>query len=138
MEPLPESKLPPAEIDRLKKAYTDLLGFVPPRFTARADLMSRLDPEGLIVQEEMRRHFMNPKCFDAKTSQLILFGILLVNLQDAAKIHAVAARRAGATWEELTAVMGLAFLFRGLSAVNVGSHMLQDVAAAEQAAAATR
>jgi hypothetical protein len=34
--------------------------------------------------------------------------------------------------------MGLAFLFRGLSAVNVGSHMLQDVAAAEQAAAATR
>ncbi len=136
MEPLPESKLPPAEIDKLKKAYADLLGFVPPRFAARADLMSRIDPEGLIAQEEIRRHFMNPKCFDAKISQLILFGILLANLQDAAKIHAVAARRAGATWEELTAVMGLAFLFRGLSAVNVGSHMLQEVAASERDAAA--
>jgi len=131
MDPLPEPKMPPAEIERLKKAYTDLLGFVPPRFAARADLMSRLDPEGLAVQEQMRRHFMNPQCFDAKTSQLMLFGILLANLQDAAKIHGVAARRAGATWEELTAVMGLAFLFRGLSAVNIGSHILQEVAASE-------
>src|SRR3990170_3082678 len=96
MDPLPEPKMPPAEIERLKKAYTDLLGFVPPRFAARADLMSRLDPEGLAVQEEMRRHFMNPQCFDAKTSQLMLFGILLANLQDAAKIHGVAARGVGA------------------------------------------
>lgn len=138
MDSLPESKLSPAEIETLKKTYTDLLGFVPPRFAARADLMSRLDPTGLVVQEEMRRHFMNPQCFDAKTTQLMLFGMLLVNLQDAARIHAIAARRAGATWEELTAVMGLAFLFRGLSAANIGSHVLQEMAASERDAGGKR
>jgi alkylhydroperoxidase/carboxymuconolactone decarboxylase family protein YurZ len=138
MDSLPEQRLSPGEIDTLKKAYTDLLGFVPPRFAARADLMSRLDPEGLAVQEQMRRHFMNPECFDAKTTQLMLFGMLLVNLQDAARIHAIAARRAGATWEELTAVMGLAFLFRGLSAANIGSHLLQEMAASERDAGGKR
>jgi 4-carboxymuconolactone decarboxylase len=138
MDSLPESKLSPAEIEALKQTYTDLLGFVPPRFAARADLMSRLDPKGLVVQEEMRRHFMNPECFDAKTTQLMLFGMLLVHLQDAARIHAVAARRAGASWEELTAVMGLAFLFRGLSAANIGSHMLQEMAASERDATGKR
>jgi alkylhydroperoxidase/carboxymuconolactone decarboxylase family protein YurZ len=96
-----------------------------------------MDPDGLRLQEELRRHFMYPACFDVKTAQLMLFGILLVNLQDAAKIHATAARRAGATWEELTAVMGLVFLFRGLSAANVGSQMLQEIAAAERAQAKT-
>ncbi len=131
MESLPEPKLSQKDLDELRKVYVDLLGFVPPRFNARADLMSRLDPEGLRLQEQMRRHFMNPPCFDAKTAQLMLFGMLLVNLQDAARIHAIAARRAGATWEELTAVMGLAFLFRGLSAVNIGSQVLREIAASE-------
>jgi alkylhydroperoxidase/carboxymuconolactone decarboxylase family protein YurZ len=133
MEPLPAAKLSAAELDELRAVYSELVGTVPPRIAARTDLLSRTDPEGLRLQEELRRHFMYPSCFDVKTAQLMLFGILLVNLQDAAKIHATAARRAGATWEELTAVMGLVFLFRGLSAANVGSQMLQEIAAAERA-----
>lgn len=133
MDALPQPKLSRRELEDLRKVYVDLIGFVPPRILARTDLLSRLDPEGLRLQEEMRRHFMFPSCFDTKTAQLMLFGMLLMNLQDAAKLHATAARRAGASWEELSGVVGLAFLFRGLSAANVGAHMLQEVAAAEQA-----
>jgi alkylhydroperoxidase/carboxymuconolactone decarboxylase family protein YurZ len=71
---------------------------------------------------------MYPKSFDVKTTQLMLFGMLLMNLQDAARLHAIAAHRAGATFEELTDVVNLAFLFRGLSAANVGAEILQGIA----------
>jgi alkylhydroperoxidase/carboxymuconolactone decarboxylase family protein YurZ len=128
---LPESQVAEGELDALRQVYRDLLGFVPPRITARTDLLGRLDPEGLRLQEEMRAHFMYPRAFDTKTVQLMLFGMLLMNLQDAAKLHAIAARREGASWEELVSVMGLAFLFRGLSAANVGAQILQEVAAEE-------
>ena len=127
----PEARMSAEELEDLRKVYVDLLGFVPPRIAARTDLLARLDPEGLRLQEQMRSHFMSPRCFDVKTVQLMLFGMMLMNLQDAARLHAIAARRAGATWEELTAVVGLAFLFRGLSAANVGSQMLRDLATEE-------
>jgi 4-carboxymuconolactone decarboxylase len=130
-EGLPPRQMDEAEIQELRSVYVDLVGFVPPRIQARTDLLSRVDPEGLRLQEALRRHFMYPKCFDVKTAQLMLFGMLLMNLQDAAKLHAIAARRAGATWEELAAVVGLAFLFRGLSAANYGSQILMEIAQAE-------
>lgn len=127
------SRLPPLQIsqERLQEYrdfYLELLGFVPPRVEARTDVMARLDPEMLAVQEELRRRCMYPDCFDVKTSQLILFAILLVNLQDAAKIHALAAYRAGATFEELIAVVNLTFLFKGLSAANLGAQIIQGLA----------
>jgi alkylhydroperoxidase/carboxymuconolactone decarboxylase family protein YurZ len=128
-----QDKLPPRQIsdDQLqeyREFYLELLGYVPPRVQARTEVMSRLNPDLLAVQEEMRRRCMYPDCFDVKTSQLILFAILLVNLQDAAKIHALAAYRAGASFEELNAVVNLTFLFRGLSAANLGSEIIQGLA----------
>jgi alkylhydroperoxidase/carboxymuconolactone decarboxylase family protein YurZ len=71
---------------------------------------------------------MYPECFDVKTAQLMLFAILLTNLQDAARLHALGAYRAGATFEELSAVVNLVFLFRGLSAANLGAEILQGIA----------
>ena len=70
-----------------------------------------LDPTLLDMQEKMREHAMYPKCFDTKTAQLMLFGMLLMDMGDAAQLHAIAARRAGASWEELQAVISLCFLF---------------------------
>ena len=32
------------------------------------------------LQEQMREHGMYPKCFDVKTAQLMLFGMLLMDL----------------------------------------------------------
>jgi alkylhydroperoxidase/carboxymuconolactone decarboxylase family protein YurZ len=131
---LPERQIGDDQVQAYRDFYTELLGFVPPRIQARTDLLARTDPQLLAMQEDLRRHCMYPTCFDVKTTQLMLFGMLLMNLQDAAKLHALAAYRAGATFEELTAVVNLAFLFRGLSAANVGAEIIQGLA---QAAAKT-
>ena len=124
---LPERQIPDEQVDKIRDFYIDLLGFVPPRIQARTDWLARLDPELLNMQEELRRHCMYPDCFDTKTSQLFIFAIMLTNLQDASKLHALAAYRAGATFEELTAVVNFVFLFRGLSAANLGAEILQGL-----------
>ena len=128
---LPARQLGEAELAALRAPYTELIGFVPPRIQARTELGSRLDPELLRLQEAARLRAMNPACFDVKTSQLMLFGILLALIGDAARLHAVAARRAGASWEELHAVVGLAYLFRGMPAANLGAEVLLKMAEAE-------
>jgi len=125
---LPPRQIPDEKLTEYRDFYVELLGYVPPRVQARTEVMSRLNPDLLAVQEDLRRRCMYPDCFDTKTSQLILFAILLVNLQDAARIHALAAYRAGATFEELIAVVNLTYLFRGLSAANLGSQILQNLA----------
>ncbi len=107
--------------------YEELLGFVPPKIQHRVALGMEVAPETLDAVEEMRKRVMYPDCLDVKTSQMILFACLLTNLAPAAKIHAIAARRAGATREELHAVAGLAFLFRGLSAFNNGAQIINEV-----------
>ena len=126
-EPLPERRIDDAEVEAYRAIYQDLIGFVPPRIVARTDLLARLDPELLSLQEAARRRAMYPECFDVKTAQLMLFGMLLMTLADATRLHAIAARRAGASWEELSAVVGLAFLFRGLPAANLGSQIIQEI-----------
>jgi hypothetical protein len=75
--------------------YKELLGFVPPRIEARLNVTGALDPTMLDLQEQIRSHGMYPKCFDVKTAQLMLFGMLLMDLSDAATLHATA----GASWK---------------------------------------
>jgi 4-carboxymuconolactone decarboxylase len=132
---LPPRALSDAELGAMRAPYETLIGFVPPRIMARTELGARLDPELLRLQEATRLRAMYPTCFDVKTSQLMLFGILLALMGDAARLHAIAARRAGASWEELSAVVGLAYLFRGLPAANLGAEILQKMAEAEGGAA---
>jgi len=133
---LPPRRLADAELAALRAPYETLIGFVPPRIMARTDLGARLDPDLLRLQEAARLRAMYPACFDVKTTQLMLFGILLALMGDAARLHAIAARRAGASWEELSAVVGLAYLFRGLPAANLGAEILQKMAEAEGGASA--
>jgi alkylhydroperoxidase/carboxymuconolactone decarboxylase family protein YurZ len=68
----------------------------------------------------------------------MLFGMLLMDLNDAAPLHAMAARKAGASWEELQATISLCFLFRGLSAANRGAEILANIAKREADAAAAK
>ncbi|HYE64703.1 MAG TPA: carboxymuconolactone decarboxylase family protein [Pyrinomonadaceae bacterium] len=115
------------ELEQLMSRYEELIGFVPPRIQARFRLSSSIDPEHLRMQEAMRAHAMYPPCFDVKTAQLMLFGMLLMTMSEGARFHAVAARRAGASWEELYAVAAMAGLFRGLSAMNLASDILDRI-----------
>jgi len=118
-------------VEPLRDRYRDLLGFVPPRIDARLRQLGALDAEMLVAQEEARRRAMYPDCLDQKTVQLMLFGMLLILLRDAAVTHGIAARRAGATWKEMQAVVNLAYLFGGLSCANRGGEYLEKIAARE-------
>ena len=124
-----------ATLDERNEIYRDLIGFVPPRIEARMAVTGALDPVLLDMQEKMREHAMYPKCFDVKTAQLMLFGMLLMDLSDATQLHAIAARRAGASWEEMQAVVSLCFLFRGLPAANRGAEILANLAKRDAEAA---
>jgi alkylhydroperoxidase/carboxymuconolactone decarboxylase family protein YurZ len=124
-----------ATLEERNEIYRELIGFVPPRIEARMAVTGALDPELLAMQERMREHAMYPKCFDVKTAQLMLFGMLLMDLSDATQLHAIAARRAGASWEEMQAVVSLCFLFRGLPAANRGAEILANLAKRDAEAA---
>lgn len=127
---------PLATREERNKIYEDLIGFVPPRIEARVAVTGALDPTMLDLQEKIREHGMYPKSFDVKTAQMMLFGMLLMDGSDAAVLHAIAARRAGASWAELQDTINLCFLFRGLSAANKGAEILANIANREQQDAA--
>lgn len=128
-----DAAVPKAERGRI---YEELLGFVPPRIEARLTVTGALDPEMVDLQERIRAHGMYPKSFDVKTAQLMLFGMLLMDASDAAVLHGIAARRAGASWAELQDTVNLCFLFRGMSAANRGAEIMANIAEREQQAAA--
>ena len=121
-----------AEIDRYLDTYRELMGFVPPRVAARFERLTETNPELLLAQEKVRNLISYSDAIDPKTAQLILFAVLAVQLRDAAKLHGLAARRAGATWEELQATLDLAYLFGGTSVTNHSPQILADIAELEQ------
>jgi alkylhydroperoxidase/carboxymuconolactone decarboxylase family protein YurZ len=84
------------------------------------------------LQERVRTHAMYPKHMDVKTAQLMLFGMLLMDGNDAVMIHAIAARRAGASWHEMQETINLCYLFRGMSAANKGAEILGNLAQREE------
>lgn len=122
-------------VARHKPTYTELLGFFPPRVEARLTFTGALDPKIVEMQEALRTHAMDTPHLDPKVTQLLLFGMLLMDGNDAAETHAIAARHEGASWQELQAAVSLCFLFRGLPAANRGADTLARVAAREAQAA---
>ncbi|OVZ60664.1 carboxymuconolactone decarboxylase [Pigmentiphaga sp. NML080357] len=118
------------------RGYREMAGFLPPRVQARLDVTGALDPQMLDLQEKVRAHALDSAHFDAKQVQLLIFAMLVAELSDAAIIHGVAARRAGASWQELQSVVNLAYVFRGVSAANRGADMLIRIAERERELAA--
>lgn len=112
-------------------SYKDLIGYVPPRIAARLAVTGALDPQLLALQEAARQRAMYPECFDTKTAQLMVFGMLLAKLLDAATLHARAARRAGATWEEMQAVVSLAYIYGGMPVANRGAEIIAQLIESE-------
>ena len=116
----------PDDLKKFRDSYAELFGTVPPMPAARFAFAGEVDPDGLRLIEQLRAHAFHSHVFDTKTTNLILFGMLLVErLQPAAQVHAFSARRAGATWEELQKVVELASATGALAAANTGSGMLQ-------------
>ena len=86
-----------------------------------------MNPEFLRISEKLRAHAFYNDVFDMKTTQLMLFGMLIVEGHQAAQMHALAARRAGATWQELHKVVELAAATGCLKPANMGFAMLNTL-----------
>ena len=86
----------------------------------------------LEMQVRLRALGMDEVCFDPKTTQLMLFGMLLAEASEAAPSHAIAARCVGASWAELQAVVALAALLRGLPAADLGAAALANIVKRER------
>lgn len=115
------------DIEDIKSNYRDMIGQVPPKVAKRLEFSAGVDPDGLHQLEAIRKDFLDSKHIDPATVQLIAFAILLTQTSAAAEFHAKAALRAGATKEQLLDAAKVAFLFRGLAAMNHAGDVLSHV-----------
>jgi 4-carboxymuconolactone decarboxylase len=127
-----ETKDIPEDLAHFRATYVELFGSLPPLPAARFAFSSEINPEFLRLSERMRAHAFYSDVFDLKTTHLILFGMLLVEHNLAAQMHALAARRAGASWEELHKVVELASATKSLGPANQGVTMLKSLRDAEK------
>lgn len=126
-----------SELDRFRETYRQLFGVVPPLPESRIALSGSVAPEFSLLAEQIRAHALAPQgMFDVKLIQLICFGMLLVEGHEAAYWHALAARRDGASWEELHKIVELATVITsGFGALNRGGAVLAKLRKEESAAA---
>ena len=110
-----------------------MFGTLPPLPAARFEFSGEVNPEFLRVSEQLREGAFYSDVLDMKTTQLILFGMLLAEHNTVgAQAHAAAARKAGASWEELHTVMQLAAATGALWAANNGGALLKALRDKEQ------
>jgi len=117
-----------AEIERFRETYVKTFGAMPPSPGGRFAFSSEIDPEYLVYLEQIRGHAMYSEVFDNKLSQMILFAVMLGEHNfDGAAAHAAAARRYGASWEELHKVVELAATSVTVWRSNRGTNMLKAI-----------
>jgi hypothetical protein len=120
------------DLAAFRDSYVALFGTLPALPAARFGFSGEVDPEALRLLEQLRQHAFYSEVFDSKTTNLILFGMLLVEHHPAAQMHALAARRAGASWPELHKVVELASATGALAPANQGSALLKALRDTEQ------
>jgi 4-carboxymuconolactone decarboxylase len=117
-----------AAIDGFRQTYVKTFGAMPPSPGNRFEFSGEVDPEYLIRLEALRGHAMYSQVFDDKLSQMILFAVMLGEHNfDGAAAHAAAARRYGASWEELHQVVELAATSVVVWRSNRGTNMLKAI-----------
>lgn len=82
--------------------------------------------------EELRLDELAPGSIEPKTAHLMLVGMRLNEHGAAALAQGIAARRAGASWDELRGVVHLVFLLHGLPGANRGEEFLTALAKCER------
>jgi 4-carboxymuconolactone decarboxylase len=122
----PKSDLPD-DLAKFRDTYVELFGHLPTLPAARFEFSGELNPEFLRIAEQLRAHAFYSDVFDVKMTNLILFGMLLVEHNPAAQMHALAARRAGASWQELHKIVELASATGSLAPANQGCNMLKTL-----------
>lgn len=113
-----------------ESVYRELIGFVPPCANARD--AATLDSMLRGMHEQMRLRELTPCSIQAKPAHLMLLAMLLNGHGAAAVVQGIAARRAGASWDELRGVVHLVFLLHGLPGANRGEEFLTALAERER------
>lgn len=121
----------PTDLAAFQHSYEELFGLMPPLPEAKFDAIPDIDTESLRLAEQQRAHAFYSDVFDVKTTQLILYGMLLYSGTPAAKFHALAAHRAGATWKELQKVGELAAAAAASGPMNNSGAVLKELRANE-------
>ena len=119
-----QSAIGPESVNR------ELIGFVPPCADGRdaATLASMLRG----MHEQMRLRELTPGSIQVKTAHLTLLAMLLNEHGAAAVVQGIAARHAGASWDELRGVVHLVFMLHGLTGANRGDEFLTALAERER------
>lgn len=108
----------PAEMAAyLEPYYVEPFGEVPPVPRERMETGAQLDLEFNTQQEAQRARALFSDVFDDKTSQLLALAMLADDGGPGPYWHARAARRYGASWEELYKVVEIATFFKGFGAL---------------------
>jgi len=113
--------------------YREMFGFVPGHVAARVAEQAELDPEFLDALETLRATAYANPALDDKTKQLVAFAVLHSHLRPAALNHLIAARRVGASWDELHAVAEIVAVLGALGPANRIGELLNEARAREQA-----
>ncbi len=130
--PTPRRASPPggAQTDgeTIRARYRELLGSVPPAIEDRirvCELAGRT--AALTAVEELRAALIMDNPLERKVAQLVHFGQLLVlGRPGPARLHAAAARQAGASLPELLGVAELALITGGMPAYSLGIEILAE------------
>ena len=114
--------------DAIRARYRELLGAVPPAIEDRIRLCQRAGRTGALgAVEELRAALIMDNPLERKVAQLVHFGQLLVlGRAGPARLHAAAARRAGADLRELLGVAELALITGGMPAYSLGVEILAE------------
>ena len=103
-------------------------GKMPPLPAGKFSFAEKIDPDFLTLAEEVRYQTFFSDAAEPKVIQLVCFALLLQQGAKAAEHHAVAARKLGATWDELWLMCKIAStVCGGLAPLNLGGSMLNEL-----------
>jgi 4-carboxymuconolactone decarboxylase len=117
------------DTDNIENQYRELIGAVPPTIAERIRIAAISGRNKSIIRiEELRAQLIIENPLGQKTAQLVHFAQLqAIGEEKAAKLHADAARKAGASLEELVGVVELALITAGMPAYSRGVSILGRV-----------
>jgi alkylhydroperoxidase/carboxymuconolactone decarboxylase family protein YurZ len=104
--------------------YVDAFGSLPPVPGERLALSAGPGLDLNVRMEEMRAAALFGEGLDKKTAQLLAFALLVGSGSQGSIWHARAARRYGASFDELYRTLEIAIFFQGVRALNDGGKVL--------------
>ena len=128
----------PADLAAYRDSYTDLFGELPPLPAGKFAFTGQVAPDFLRRVEQLRAAAFDNPVFDTRTTQLLIFAMMVASGDGATRWHATAARRAGATWEQLQTITELATAVAALGPANQGGALLNQLHTDEAHSEGTR